>query len=187
MIKKIIGLIVGLIALLIVVGVILMFVMPTDFNVEREVTINKPKSEVHNYVKFIKNQSDWGPWVKKDPEIKLNHTGTDGEVGFISAWESKMEDVGSGEQEIKKITDDQIDTEIRFKIPFESTTASYLKLEETDSTKTNVKWGFAGSMPRPWNLMLLMVDMEQEVGKDFEAGLKNLKEILEKQDDTSEQ
>jgi hypothetical protein len=38
-----------------------------------------------------------------DPNMKKTYTGTDAEVGFISAWESTDKNVGVGEQEIKKI------------------------------------------------------------------------------------
>ena len=179
--KKILGILGGLILLVIIVVAVLVFVTPSDFRVEREITINKPKAEVFNYVKILKNQNDWGPWVKKDPAIKLDYKGNDGEVGFVSSWTSELEEIGAGEQEIKKIVDgSQIDTELRFKKPFESTSQAYLILEETGANSTKAKWGFTGSMPKPMNLLLLVMDMDKEVGKDFDEGLKNLKTILEK-------
>jgi hypothetical protein len=179
--KKILGILVGLLLLVIGVLAALVFITPSDFKVEREITINKPRAEVFNYVKLLKNQNEWGPWVKKDPAIKLEYKGTDGEVGFTSSWESNVEDVGVGAQEIKKIVESsQIDTELRFKKPFESTSQAFMILDEASPTSTKVKWGFNGSMPKPLNLMLVFIDMDKEVGKDFDEGLKNLKGILEK-------
>lgn len=179
--KKILILLAGLIVLIVGVIGVLIFVTPTEFKVEREIEINKPKSEVFSYLTEMKNQEKWGPWLKKDPNAKLTYTGTDTEVGFISKWESDHPDVGNGEQEIKKITDgEQIDVEVRFKAPFEATSQSYFKTADSGADKTNVKWGFTGSMPRPMNLMLLFIDMNAEVGKDFDSGLKSLKEIMEK-------
>jgi uncharacterized protein YndB with AHSA1/START domain len=174
----------GLVALIIlVVGalVVLVFAVDPNFKVEREIEINKPRAEVFSYVKELKNQAEWGPWIKRDPNIKLTDTGTDGEVGYVSKWDSASEEVGTGEQEIVKIVDgEQIDTKLRFKKPFESEADAFLILSDSGSDKTKVKWGFNGSMPRPMNLMLLFMDMDKEVGKDFDEGLKNLKEILEK-------
>ncbi len=178
--KKILGILGGLLLLVIIVLAVLVFITPSDFKVEREVTINKPKAEVFDYVKLLKNQNEWGPWVKKDPAIKQEYKGTDGEVGFVSSWESNMEEVGSGEQEIKKITDSRIDSELRFKKPFESTAQAFMTLDEASPTSTKVKWGFTGNMPKPMNLMLVFMDMDKEVGKDFDEGLKNLKAIIEK-------
>lgn len=177
-ILKILG---ALVLVAIIAIAALVFLSPADYKVEREITINRPRAEVFAYAKILKNQNDWGPWVKQDPNIKLTYKGTDGEPGFVSAWESNMENVGVGEQEIKKIEDGKrIDSELRFKKPFESTSLAYMTMEDSGPNQTKVRWGFAGSMPRPMNLILLVMDMDKEVGKDFEAGLGNLKTILEK-------
>ncbi len=178
--KKIIGVLCLIVIVLIGALVAAVFLTPTDFKVEREVTIAKPRAEVFEYARFIKNQNVWGPWVKQDPNIKLSVKGTDGEVGFVSAWESSNENVGVGEQEIKKIeTGKRIDSELRFKKPFESTSQAFMIFDDAGAGQTKVRWGFTGSMPRPLNLMLLVMDMDKEVGKDFETGLANLKSILE--------
>ncbi|MFL6467387.1 MAG: SRPBCC family protein [Pyrinomonadaceae bacterium] len=182
MIKKILIAII-LVALVLVVGVaIAAFVSPTDFKVERAVTINRPKAEVFNYVKLLKNQNEWGPWYKKDTNMTLASRGTDGTVGYVATWESKNDDVGAGEQEIKRIVEgDRIDTELRFSKPFESKSDAYMLTEAAGENQTKVRWGFSGSMPRPLNLMMVMMDMDKAVGKDFEDGLTNLKTIMEKQ------
>jgi hypothetical protein len=178
---KIVKVLAGLVLLLIVAIAALVFLTKTEYKVEREITINKPRADVFAYAKMLKNQNEWGPWVKQDPNIKLTYKGNDGEPGFISAWESNMENVGVGEQEIKKLDDGKrIDSELRFKKPFESTSDAYMTMEDAGPNATKVRWGFSGSMPRPMNLLLLVMDMDKEVGKDFEAGLLNLKTILEK-------
>ena len=181
MIKKV------LIALAIIIVVVIAgiamaaYVSPTDFKVERSVAINKPKADVFNYVKYLKNQNEWGPWFKKDPNMTLGSRGTDGTVGYVSTWDSKNDEVGAGEQEIKRIVEgERLDSELRFSRPFESKSDAYIITEAVGDNQTNVKWGFSGSMPRPLNLMMVMMDMDQAVGKDFEEGLQSLKTILEK-------
>jgi hypothetical protein len=92
-----------------------------------------------------------------------------------------MDEVGAGEQQIKKVEDGKrIDYELRFKRPFESRSDAYLTFDDAGPAQTKVRWGFSGSMPRPMNLILLVMDMDKEIGKDFEAGLANLKSIVEK-------
>lgn len=180
MIKKIIISLVVLVVLLIGVVVAAAFLSPTDFKVERETTINKPQADIYNYAKMLKNQNDWGPWFKKEPTMHQEFRGTDGEVGFVSSWKGKTEEVGEGEQEIKKLTpNSRIDTQLRFKKPFESTADAYLTLEPLNENQTKVKWGFTGSMPRPLNLIMVVMDMDKEVGKDFGEGLASLKSIME--------
>lgn len=180
MIKKIIIALALIIIVAIAAIAILAYIGPTDFRVERETTINKPRSEIYAYAKMLKNQNDWGPWHKKEPTMRQEFRGTDGTVGFTVYWNGTKEEVGEGEQEIKKLTENErIETELRFKRPFESKADAYLTLESASEAQTKVKWGFTGSMPRPMNVMLLVMDMDKEVGKDFGEGLASLKSIME--------
>lgn len=180
MIKKILIALVAFIGLLVLVVVAAAFMTPTDFRVERETTINKPASDIYAYAKLLKNQNDWGPWHKKEPTMYQEFRGTDGEVGFVSYWKGTKEEVGEGEQEIKALTPDKrIDTELRFKQPLETRSDAYMILEPAGTNQTKVKWGFTGSMPRPLNMIMLVMDMDKEVGKDFAEGLGNLKTIME--------
>lgn len=180
MIKKIIIALIILVVVLVGFVVVAAFVSPTDFKVERETTINKPQADVYNYAKLLRNQNEWGPWFKKEPTMKQEFRGTDGEVGFVVYWKGTSEEVGEGEQEIKKLTpNSRIDTELRFKLPFESKADAYMILEPAGERQTKVKWGFSSSMPRPMNLFLLVIDMDQAIGKDFAEGLAGLKSIME--------
>lgn len=176
-IKRILFAILGIIALALIAA----FFMPKEYAVEREITINQPKDSVFNYVKLLKNQDNFSVWSQIDPKMKKTFTGIDGTVGAISAWESDNENVGIGEQEIKKITDgERIDFELRFKVPFESVATAYMTTEANAATETKVKWGFNGQMPYPMNLMLPFMGMDEMLGKDLQTGLDNLKGILEK-------
>lgn len=149
--------------------------------VEREIIINKPKAEVFEYIKFLRNQDNYSKWNMMDPDMKKTYKGTDGTIGFISAWESKMENVGAGEQEIVNMIDgERIDMKLRFKVPFESQNDAYMITEDMSNNQTKVKWGFKGAFPYPFNLMGLFMDMEKAVGGDLEVGLQNLKNLLEK-------
>ena len=180
MIKKILIAVGAVLILLVAVVVILAFAVSPDYKVEREITINRPKSDVFDYVKKIKNQNQWGPWLKKDPSMKQEYRGNAGYVGFVSAWKSDNPEVGEGEQEIKNIVEgSRMDVELRFKQPFASTNQGFMTTEATGENSTIVRWGFSGSMPRPMTILLLMIDMDKEVGKEFEDGLSNLKRIME--------
>lgn len=168
------------IAILIAIPFILALFIKKDYAVEREVTINKPKDVVFAYVKYLKNQDNYSKWAKMDPQMKKTYRGTDGTVGFVSAWDSEDENVGKGEQEIIKITEgERIDYELRFFEPFESTEPAYIITESLSDDQTKVKWGFKGHMDYPMNLMFLFMDMEEMIGADLDTGLQNLKNILE--------
>lgn len=174
--KYILLVVVAIIALVLIVAAI----APSEYAVVREIKIDKPKSEVFDYIKYLKNQDNYSVWANMDPNMKKTFTGTDGEVGFTSAWDSDNEDVGKGEQEIKKIVEgERMEFELRFYEPFESTDFAYMTTDVVDSTTTLVKWGFDGKMPYPMNLMLLTMDFDKMLGDDLEQGLQKLKVVLE--------
>ena len=169
------------IILLIVSALIVALFVKKDMGATREVVITKPKTEVFEYVKYLKNQNNFSKWAGMDPNMKKDFKGTDATVGFVSAWESNVKDVGKGEQEITAIKDgESINYEIRFIKPFESKATSMLTTEAVNDSTTKVKWSFAGRMNYPLNIMQLFMDMDKSIGDDFGIGLNNLKAILEK-------
>ncbi|MEI9944428.1 MAG: SRPBCC family protein [Chitinophagaceae bacterium] len=173
-----------IIILLVIGSIIALFLIIASltkkaYTLQKQVIINAPKQEVFNYMKLIKNQEQYSVWVTKDPNIKLVYTGTDGTVGFKSAWESNNKNVGVGEQELKKITDgDSTEVEIRFKKPFEGTSWAANKLTTTADGKTLLTQTFSGKSKFPMNIMNLFMD--KLVGKDMQTNLENLKRNLEK-------
>jgi hypothetical protein len=179
--KILIGIIIALTAIIVLFLIIGLFVKK-DYSVGKDVIVNKPKAIVFEYLKFLKNQNKFSVWGSVDPNMKTVFTGTDGTVGFVSAWESDSnKNVGKGEQEILKIVDgERIDYEIRFLKPFKSTSWAYITSIAINDNQTKVHWGFAGKMKYPTNLTMLFMHMEKMVGGDLEKGLQNLKAILEK-------
>jgi hypothetical protein len=183
---KILKTILIVVAAIIVILLAIPLFLDKDYKVEREITINRSNQEVFDYVKMLKNQNDFSVWAKMDPNMKKDFKGTDGTVGFISAWESNHENVGKGEQEIKNIEQGKrIDYELRFKEPFESTAGASMSTEAVSETQSKVKWSFNGHMNYPMNIMTLFMDMDKMLGKDLSGGLKNLKDIMEKQPSAS--
>jgi uncharacterized protein YndB with AHSA1/START domain len=169
------------IAIIVAIPLIAALFVSSEYAVEKEVVVNKPLKDVFDYVKYLKNQDQYSKWAQMDPAMKKEFRGNDGEPGFVSAWESKNEEVGKGEQEIKKIVDyARIEYELRFKEPFESTEEAYMTTEPMGESQTRVKWGFKGKMPYPFNLMGAFMNVEDMIGKDLETGLVNLKVMLEK-------
>ncbi len=178
---KILKKILIVIAIIIAIPLIIALFVEKNYAVEREITINKSKQEVFDYVKFLKNQDNFSKWATMDPNMKKTYRGTDGTVGFVSAWESDDENVGVGEQEIKKIAEgERIDFELRFIKPFEATEPAFMSTESVTENQTKVKWGFSGHMNYPMNIMMLFMDFEKMIGDDLQTGLSNLKTVLEK-------
>lgn len=178
-ILKFIGL--GLLALVALLLVAALFVSK-DYRVEREVVINKPVSEVFAYVKLLKNQHNWSTWTMMDPKMTSEFRGTDGTIGFVSGWKGDPNNVGTGEQEIKKITEgSRIDYEIRFLEPMVSTSPVWLTTDSIAAGQTRVVWGMSGHTAYPMNLMMSLMGVSDFIGAEYQKSLGNLKGILEKQ------
>ncbi|MGB5821521.1 MAG: SRPBCC family protein [Saonia sp.] len=166
---------VGIIALILILAVI----APKTYDVFRTIEIAKPKPEVFQYLRFLKKQDEWSPWARKDPDMEKKFTGTDGEVGAVSYWKGNK-DVGEGEQEITKVIDNErVEGELRFLKPWKSTSSCYMDVDDTSDGNTRVTWGFSGKNKFPMSIMMLFMNMDKMVGKDFEEGLDRLKSILE--------
>lgn len=152
-----------------------------EYSVEREIVINKPKQQVFDYVKLLKNQNNYSKWATMDPKMKKEYTGTDGTVGFISAWDSEDDQLGRGEQEISKIIEgERIDFQLRFYEPMASVSPAYMTTDSISATQTKVKWGMSGTMAYPTNVVLMFMDVSEILGRDLTTGLTALKSTLEK-------
>jgi len=150
-----------------------------EFSLEKNIVINRPKQDVFNYAKLLKNQEYYSVWVMKDPNIKLVYTGIDGTVGAGSAWESNDKNVGIGAQEIIEMKDgESIKTEIRFKKPFEGTNYAVNLLTDIGGGQTKFSQVFSGRTKFPMNVINLMMD--KMLGKDMQKNLENMKNNLEK-------
>jgi hypothetical protein len=177
-ILKYIGLgLAAIVALALITGLFL----PKDYDVSRTVTIERSNADVFEYARMIRNQEDYSVWWKMDPNQVNTYTGEDGTVGFVAAWKSELDSVGSGEEEIIALEEGKrIGFALRFKEPFESNASSEMLFASTDSNSTTLTWNFKGDMSYPFNVMQLFMSMEDMLGNDIEQGLSNVKAILEK-------
>ncbi len=175
---KILKKILIVILILIAIPLVAALFIKKEYAVEREITINKPKQEVFDFIRYLKNQDHYSKWVMQDPNMKKDFRGTDGTVGFVYAWDGNR-DAGKGEQELKKITgSDRTDVEVRFEKPFAGVADVHMTTESVSENQTRVRWGMAGKSKYPLNFMNLFMD--NMLGKDLDKSLTNLKGILEK-------
>ena len=161
--------------ILVAIPLVLALFVPREFQSERDIIIDKPVHEVFEYVKYVKNQDEFGVWQLSDSDMKTKSEGTDGTVDFKYSWEGDK--VGKGSQTITEIVEN-IKVETALDFGFGEPAYSHFLTEEVAPNQTKVTWGISGRSPYPWNLMSLFYDM----GRDFERGLKNLKTVLEAQE-----
>lgn len=176
--NKNIKIILAAIAVIVALPFVVALFMPQTFVVQKEIVVDKPKDEVFEFIKNLKNQERYSKWFIVDPHIKKTYKGTDGTVGFIMAWESDNENVGTGEQEIKKIDDGKrVDVEIRMVKPFTSTDPASTEVESVNANQTRIKSTYTGKMNYPMNLLCSLG--VTKLGQEMHLNLINLKNILE--------
>lgn len=181
---QILMVILGVIAAIIVFGLVIALFLKKEYSIERQIRISKPSNEVFEYVRHLKNQDYYSKWVMQDPAAQKTFRGTDGHVGFVYAWNGNSK-AGEGEQEIIKIEEGrEVLTEIRFVRPFKSTGYTPMRVEPISKNETLVIWGMNGTNKYPLNLMTAL--MKGALGKDLELSLTNLKNNLEKQNNKAQ-
>jgi len=168
--KNILFVILALIALILIVALF----APKEFVGKSEILINKPQQEVYDYIKFLKNQDNYGTWNQMDPNMQKSYEGTDGTVGFTYAWQSDEWMVGNGKQVITNLDGQKMETDLFFADSNEAA-KSVLSTTNQGENQTLVKWQVSGESPYPWNIMNLFFNMDGE----FDKGLENLKNQLE--------
>jgi hypothetical protein len=166
----------GLIAVVLIAALFI----KKSYIVERSIVIDRPLQTVFDYVKRLKNQDNFSVWATMDPNMKKDFKGTDGMVGFVSSWESDNKKVGVGEQEITSIEPMQrIGFQLRFIKPFPGVADASMLTSAVSENQTQVIWLFDSAMAYPMNVLLLVMNMDQMIGKDLGTGLDNLKAVLE--------
>ena len=152
-----------------------------DFTIESSIIIHKPKQQVYDYIKLLKNQDHYSKWVMADPAMRKTFTGTDGTIGFIYAWESENKQVGQGAQEIIRLTEgESMDCEVRFIKPFTGTSYTTFETKTISPKQTDVKWIFKGTKNYMMKVMHILFNLQKVLKKDMDTSLATLKNILEK-------
>ena len=176
MLKKISLIFIALISLLLVVALF----VDNRYEMTRSVVINKPKIEVFNYIRYLKNHPNFTRWAELSPRAPRVYKGIDGEVGAAFSWRMENNWLTRGEKEITAIEEgNRLDFEIRILEPYQLTTPAYIITESQGANKTKITWSTVSELSYPKNIMLLFIDYEDRRGADMQAGLNKLKLILE--------
>lgn len=163
--------------ILIAVPLLVALFLPKSYTVSVSETIGRPRQEVYDYMRILENQQHYSVWFQEDPDMVPVIQGTDGTVGAIQRWDS--EKMGAGEQEIKVLTPDRMEVELRFIRPFEGVAHAAYLFEALSENETKVTSEFFSTSPYPMNLMSYLFGRKY-VQDAQTQDLSNIKEQLEK-------
>ena len=173
---KIIGIVVAVL-LLAVLG--LAMTKPDSFSVQRAAKINAPPEKIFPLINDFHSWSSWSPWEKLDPTMKRTHSGAQSGKGAVYEWEGNAK-VGTGRMEIVDATaPSKVAIKLDFLKPIEGHNIAEFTLEPQGGS-TNVTWVMRGPATFLSKIIQVFVSMDSMIGKEFDAGLANLKAIAEK-------
>ncbi len=168
-----------IIVLLIAAVLIYGAMQPSNFSIFREANIKASPAEVFKPLNDFHHWAAWSPWEKMDPNLQRSFTGPTAGVGAKYAWVGNKK-VGEGNMEITESEPSRrMQLDLHFLKPFQADNVTEFSLSPADGG-THVKWEMRGHTPFMLRVMKIFMDMDKMVGKDFEAGLANLKALVEK-------
>lgn len=166
--------------LLLIAGVlILAATRPDTFKVERSLSMQASPEKIFALIGEFRQWESWSPWEKKDPAMQRQFSELTSGKGTSYAWDGNK-DVGKGSMTITEATaPSRLVLDLDFEKPFAAHNMVTFTLTP-DGDATSVKWTMEGPVPYFAKIVHLFLNMDAMVGKDFEAGLANMKRAAEK-------
>jgi hypothetical protein len=177
--------IIAIVAVALAIGIVVVLVLasgkPDTFTVQRSALLQAPAERIFPLVNNFHRWTSWSPWENKDPAMKRSYSGAESGKGAVYAWDGNK-NVGSGRMEILDASSpSKITIKLDFLKPFEGhNTAEFTFAPERDISATNVIWVMQGPSPFMSKVMQVFMNLDKMIGRDFEAGLANLKKLVEK-------
>ncbi|HEU4459834.1 MAG TPA: SRPBCC family protein [Methylibium sp.] len=152
---------------------------PDSFRVERRTVIQAPPEKIYPLINDLQAFTSWSPYDRKDPAMKRSFSGPQAGPGALYAWDGNRE-IGAGSMQIvESRAPDKVLVKLDFVRPFKvQNHVEFLLAPQPAGTE--VTWAMHGPSPYVSKLMGTIFDMDKMIGRDFEAGLANLKALAEK-------
>jgi Polyketide cyclase / dehydrase and lipid transport len=167
------------IAILIIAFLVIASMRPNTFSLSRSAMFNAPPEKIFPHLNDFKNWGAWSPWEKMDPDLKRNFSGSASGKGAQYSWIGNKK-VGEGNMEItRSVPSSNIELNLNFLKPFKASNVTEFKITQKGNM-AHVNWEMRGPLNLMMKVMHMFMDMDKMVGKDFEAGLANLKSIVER-------
>jgi carbon monoxide dehydrogenase subunit G len=172
--------IIGIIFAVVLAGILIFAATKPDiFRVQRSTSINAPPEKIFPLINEFDRWGTWSPYEKRDPAMKRSRSGPSSGKGAVYGWEGNSQ-IGTGRMEIMEaLPPSKIVIKLDFLKPFEAHNTAEFTLEGKGDT-TSVTWAMHGPANYISKLMGVFINMDSMIGKDFEAGLANLKTVAEK-------
>jgi uncharacterized protein YndB with AHSA1/START domain len=167
-----------IIAVLLALILLVAATRPATFRIERSAGIGAPPEQIFPLLNDFHRWGEWSPWEKLDPALRRTHSGATNGVGAVYEWEGNKK-VGKGRMEITESRpSSRLILKLDFLAPFKAHNMTEFTLSPSGAG-TTVTWVMTGPNSYMGKVMSLFMNMDQLIGKDFEAGLANMRAVAE--------
>ncbi|MGO4716306.1 SRPBCC family protein [Bradyrhizobium sp. 2TAF24] len=166
------------VAVVLVLFLIYAATRPNTFAISRTASIQAPPDKIQPLINDFHQWPQWSPYEAKDPGMQRTFSGAASGKGAIYAWDGDK-NVGTGRMEILDASLAKVAIKLDFIKPFEGHNVAEFSFEPRGET-TTVTWAMHGPVPYIGKIMHLLINMDRMIGRDFEAGLANLKAVCER-------
>jgi len=168
-------------ASIIVLFIAFVALQPSQFQVTRSIKITAAADKIFDYIDTQTKWEEWSPWAQMDPNAEKFFGGAVNGVGSFYKW-SGNEKIGAGTSTIIESKKNEfIKFRLDFEKPMKSTSISEFSFVSMESEgSTLVTWTMYGEKNFMAKLFGLFMNCEEMVGSEFEKGLANLKEVVER-------
>lgn len=146
---------------------------PDSFTMHRSALIQAPAARLHPLINDLHQFNTWNPYNLKDPNIQGSYRGPASGPGAGYDFQGNK-DVGKGAIQIVESSPSHVRMKLDMIEPFEGHNVVDFTLAPRGQA-TEVTWAMSGPSPFMFKLVGIFMDMDKMVGRDFEAGLANLK------------
>lgn len=159
---------------LVIAGLLIVIALrPSDFRVERTAVLSGSPAVLFDYVNHQRRVSEWNPFLKVDPNVKITFSGPDEGVGSVCTWDGNR-DIGAGSCTIiESVPKELVRCRMDWRRPMTGTaTVDFTFKSEGD--RTAVTWAMYGNNNFMGKAMSLVFDCDKICGPQFEKGLAAL-------------
>ena len=168
---------IGGLAALFLLMVLIGFVLPGHYRVERTVVVQAPVEKVFSHVADLRNWPSWAVLFERDPALKLVSSEQTAGVGSTISWQSATQ--GNGSVEVT-LYDPPKRMGYRLHFPdFGMTSRGDFTVTPVAGGGFEVRWGDEGEIALNPIHRWMGLFMDRMLGPDFEAGLAKLKQVVE--------
>lgn len=165
-------------SILVLVLLAVVAVQPSEFRVERSISISAPPSAAFELVNDFHHWEIWSPWLEADPQAQVTFEGPSLGEGAVYRWAGNRQ-VGEGSATIvESRPNERIEIKLEFLKPFANTCTAEFNFQPHDG-QTEATWSMSGHNDFLAKAIHLVIDMDEMIGGQFAKGLAKMKSAAE--------